>query len=77
MSVALGSRVSAQDAVWVAVVADGQVEVVGGAAAADNRVELLAGHQLVDQAMGGVCGDALGSVDGGSGHRCGPSRGRW
>ncbi len=54
-----------EDAVGVAVAADRQVEVVGGPAAADHRVELLAGHQLIDKAVGGVGGDALGGVNGG------------
>src|SRR6188472_318200 len=45
--------------------ADGDVDVIGGPATADRRVQLLPGHQLVDEAVGGVRGDPLGGVDGG------------
>src|SRR5215207_1569462 len=54
-----------EDAVRVAVAADRKVKVVGGPATADHRVELFAGHQLVDESVGGVGGDALGGVNGG------------
>src|SRR5215207_686117 len=54
-----------EDAVRVAVAADRKVKVVGGPATADHRVELFAGHQLVDDSVGGVGGDALGGVNGG------------
>src|SRR5215207_4377692 len=57
--------VGLEDLVGVAVAADRQVEVVGSPAAADHGVELFAGHQLVDEAVGGVGGNALGGVDGG------------
>ena len=40
-------------------VADDDVEVVGGPATADRRVQLFSGHQLVDEAVGGVDGDPL------------------
>ncbi len=52
-------------AVGVAVAADRQIEVVGGPAAGDHRVQLLSSHQLINQSVGGVGGDALGSVNGG------------
>src|SRR5829696_5291316 len=54
-----------EDAVGVSVAAHRQVEVVRGASAADHGVELFAGHQLVNEAVGGVGGDALGGVDSG------------
>src|SRR5829696_2654401 len=57
--------VGLEDAVGVAVAADRKVEVVRGPAAADHGVELFAGHQVVDEAVGGVGGDSLGGVDGG------------
>jgi hypothetical protein len=44
---------------------EGKPKVVGGPAAADRGVQLFPGHQLVDEAVGGVGGDPLGGVDGG------------
>jgi len=51
------------DRVRVAVVGDGQVEVVGGAAAGEDGVQLPPGAVAADQAMHGDGGHALGGVD--------------
>ena len=59
------TKIGSEDAVGVAVTAYGYVNMVGGPSAADRCIELFAGHQLVDEAVGGVGGDALGGVDGG------------
>jgi hypothetical protein len=44
---------------------DGQVDVVGGAAAGEHGVELLPGLSTGDDAMHGVGGDPLRGVHGG------------
>src|SRR5215217_4702315 len=59
------TKIGPGDAVGVAVTAYGYVNMVGGPSAADRCIELFACHQLVDETVGGVGGDALGGVDGG------------
>ena len=61
-----GEMVSGRnEAVGVAFADDLEVEVVAVPAAADHRVQLLSGLLPGQQAVHGVGGDALGTVDGG------------